>query len=82
MRGDGSCAVACAGAKTLAEFVFTLFVLFQDFAGSFDDAAGEACEPRYFYAIALAGAAGFDVAEEDDFVGGFFYGDVDVLYAW
>ena len=59
--------------------MFALFVLLQDFAGPFDDAAGEAGEARDFDAVAFAGAAGFDVAEENNFVGSFLYRHVDVF---
>ncbi len=70
----------CAGGEFFAELVLALFVFFQDFAGAFDDAAGEAGEAGDFDAVAFVGAAGFDVAEEDDFVGSFFHRDVDVFY--
>ena len=69
-----------AGGECFAELVLALFVFFQDFAGSLDDAAGQAGQAGYLDAVAFVGAAGFDVAEKDDFVGCFFYGDVDVFH--
>ena len=53
-----------AGRERFAELMLALFVLLQDFAGAFDDAAGKAGEARDFDAVALVGAAGFDVAQE------------------
>src|SRR5260370_16800912 len=37
--------------ESLAEFVFALFVFFQDFAGAFDDAAGKTGEAGNFGAL-------------------------------
>jgi len=56
-------------------------VFLEDFAGAFDDAAREAREAGDLDAVGLAGGTGLDVTEKDDFVGGFFDGDVDVLHA-
>ena len=62
--------------------MFALLVFFQDFAGAFDYGFGEAGEAGDFDAVAFVGAAGFDAAEEDNFVGSFFDADVDVFYGW
>ena len=74
---EDSCCVG-AGSQFFAELVLALFVALEDFAGAVDDAAREAGEAGDFDAVGFVGAAGFDVAKEDDFVGSFFYGDVDV----
>src|ERR1700730_14621164 len=75
--------MACGpGGESFREFVLALLVFFQDFAGAFDYGFGEAGEAGYFDAIAFVGAAGFDAAEEDDFVGSFFDADVDVFDGW
>jgi hypothetical protein len=71
-----------AGGESFTEFVLTLFVFFQDFAGAFDYGFGEAGEAGNFDAVAFVGAAGFDAAEENDFVGSFFDADVDIFYGW
>ena len=68
-----------AGREGFAEFVFGLFVALEDFAGAFDYGARESGEASYFDAITFVRAAGLDAAEKNDFVGSFFYGDVDVF---
>src|SRR5580704_16199852 len=62
--------------------MLALLVFFEDFAGAFDYGFGEAGEAGDFDAVAFVGAAGFDSAEEDDFVGSFFHADVDVFDGW
>src|SRR5260370_25811129 len=65
--------------ESLAEFVFAVFVFFQDFAGAFDDAAGKTGEAGNFDAVAFVGAAGLDAAQKNNFAGRFFDGNMDVL---
>src|SRR5208282_5338863 len=70
-----------AGRECFAESMLALLVSLKDFAGALDDAAREAGEASDFDAVALIGAAGFDAAEENNFVGRLFDGDVNVLHA-
>ena len=74
------CAVgACgAGGESFAEFVFALFVFFENFTGAFDDAARETGEAGDFDAVTFIGGAGFDAAKKNDFAGSFFHGNVNV----
>jgi hypothetical protein len=59
-----------------------VFVLGQDLAGAFDYAHGQRGQAGYFDAVAAVGCAGFDLAEEQDLIAGFFYGDVQVADAF
>ena len=68
-----------AGGEGFGEFVLRLFMFFQDFAGAFDDGFGEAGEAGDFDAVAFVGAAGFNAAKEDDFVGSFLDADVNIF---
>src|SRR5208282_4698684 len=68
------------GREGFTEGVLALLVLYQDFAGAFDNGAGQAGEAGDFDAVAFVGAAGFDFAEEDDFAGSFFDADMDIFY--
>ena len=56
------------------------FELLEDFFGSRDDVFGEAGESRDLDAVAFFGAAGEDLAEEDDLLVPLLHGDVVVLH--
>src|ERR1700730_15484596 len=75
--------MACGpGGESFREFVLALLVFLEDFAGAFDYGFGEAGEAGDFDAVTFVGAAGFDTAEKDNFVGSFFDADVNVFYGW
>ena len=56
------------------------FELLEDFFGSRDDVFGEAGESGDLDAVAFFGAAGEDLAEEDDLLVPLLHGDVVVLH--
>lgn len=56
------------------------FELLEDFLGSRDDVFGEAGESRDLDAVAFFGAAGEDLAEEDDLLVPLLHGHVVVLH--
>lgn len=56
------------------------FELLEDFFGSRDDVFGEAGESGDLDAVAFFGAAGEDLAEEDDLLVPLLDGDVVVLH--
>ena len=66
---------------TGAFFGDEVFVLGEDLARSFDDAHRQGGQAGDFDAVASVGCAGFDFAEEQDLIAGFFYGDMQVADA-
>ena len=56
------------------------FELLEDFLGAVDDVFGEAGESGDLDAVAFFGAAGEDLAEEDDLLVPLLHGDVVVLH--
>jgi hypothetical protein len=67
--------------ERLAELVLTLLMFLEDFAGAFDDAAGQASQAGDFDAVTLIRASRFHAAKENDLAGSLFDGHVDVLHA-
>src|SRR5690348_7414040 len=67
--------------ERLAELVLTLLMFLEDFAGAFDDAAGQASQAGDFDAVTLIRASRFHATKKNNFAGGLFDGHVDVLHA-